>query len=301
MERFKKAIQIAVIYFGIFSIQCVQGTEIIHYKNRPITISLSVGVEQSIQFGDHVQVGISKGQQSQRLFRIQSAQGAVHILPHKTFDKQRVQIKRLTDGRVILLDLIASEDVRDEAEAIRILLPFENTVASLGPNSNSQENDQTIGPIELTRYVAQQLYGPSRLHRGISGITKSTLNLPDQVKLFKGETLVTTVSEPLLVYQGGGYYITAFHVKNRTGKPVTLNYLALNVPFTHATFQHHSLSPKGRAGDSTVAYVISDRSPEETFYPWSYFEDVPLETLPETSILKDVTDSGAPRKRHQPK
>src|SRR5690554_6847347 len=83
-------------------------TEIIHYENIPVTIELRQGEERTIHFGDHVQVGMTKGQQLKKLFRVQSAQGAIHLLPYQPFDKQRIQVKRL-DGRVVLLDLIAAK------------------------------------------------------------------------------------------------------------------------------------------------------------------------------------------------
>lgn len=252
-------------------------TEIIHYNNLPVTIELRKGEERGIQFGDHVQVGITKGQKAKNLFRVQSAQGAIHLLPYDVFDKQRIQVKRLTDGRVILLDLIASKEdpMATPLEDIRILLESENVV----PEDELQVSDSPmdipiITPVDLTRFASQRLYGPTRLHRDRPGITETTLGVKGAVRVFKGENKYRTYSKPILAYQGGGYYLAAIHIKNTSDIEVGLDYLDLNLPFSHATFQHHMLYPNGTPGDSTVLYLISEKPLNETLYPWTYYQDL---------------------------
>lgn len=120
---------VLIFVAGLYSVP-LSATEILHYSNMPVTIELRVGEERSIQFGDHVQVGVTRGQKVKKQFRVQSAQGAVHFLPYEEFDKQRVQIKRITDGRVILLDLIATKakPKTKPLENIRLVLDSENVV-----------------------------------------------------------------------------------------------------------------------------------------------------------------------------
>ncbi|MCG8612247.1 MAG: TIGR03749 family integrating conjugative element protein [Pseudomonadales bacterium] len=275
----KKLISKAMLIFAVvfFYTGSALATEIIHYSNIPVTIELRQGEERSIQFGDHVQVGITKGQKMKMLFRVQSAQGAVHFLPYQEFDKQRVQIKRLTDGRVILLDLVAGkEDTKAEPlEDIRILLDSDNEV----PEDEQQVSDLPIDmpiitPVDLTRFASQRLYGPTRLHNNHRGITETTLGVRGAVRVFKAENKYKTYSKPILAYQGGGYYLAAIHIKNTSDDEVSLNYLDINLPFSHATFQHHMLYPNGMPGDSTVLYLISEKPLKETLYPWTYYQDL---------------------------
>lgn len=257
-------------------------TEIIHYENIPVTIELRQGEERTIHFGDHVQVGMTKGQQLKKLFRIQSAQGAIHLLPYQPFDKQRIQVKRL-DGRVVLLDLIAAKENKNASpmEDVRIYLSTEDTVEnSLGDEGESIEPEAPIiTPVDLTRFASQLLYGPSRLHKDVPGITETTLGVGGAIRLFKGANKYKSISKPVIAYQGGGYFLAGIHIKNISAEKVTLNYLELNVPFSHATFQHHSLNRNGSPGDSTVLYLISEIPLKEVLYPWTYYQDLKAEAV----------------------
>lgn len=257
-------------------------TEIIHYENIPVTIELRQGEERTIHFGDHVQIGMTKGQQLKKLFRVQSAQGAIHLLPYQPFDKQRIQVKRL-DGRVVLLDLIAAKENKNASpmEDVRIYLSTEDTVEnSLGDEGESIEPEAPIiTPVDLTRFASQLLYGPSRLHKDVPGITETTLGVGGAIRLFKGANKYKTISKPVIAYQGGGYFLAGIHIKNISAEKVTLNYLELNVPFSHATFQHHSLNRNGSPGDSTVLYLISEIPLKEVLYPWTYYQDLKAEAV----------------------
>ncbi|WP_444928288.1 TIGR03749 family integrating conjugative element protein (plasmid) [Microbulbifer sp. TRSA002] len=276
MNNFLSKTAFIFIVIGLYSGTSL-ATEIIHYNNLPVAIELRKGEERSIQFGDHVQVGITKGQMVKNLFRVQSAQGAIHLLPYNEFDKQRIQVKRLTDGRVILLDLIASKEdpLATPLEDVRILLESENVVpVDEIQVSDSPRNPPIVTPIDLTRFASQRLYGPTRLHRDRHGITETTLGVKGAIRVFKGENKYRTYSRPILAYQGGGYYLAAIHIKNTSDKEVGLDYLDLNLPFSHATFQHHMLYPNGTPGDSTVLYLISEKPLKETLYPLTYYQDL---------------------------
>jgi len=257
-------------------------TEIIHYENIPVTIELRQGEERTIHFGDHVQVGMTKGQQLKKLFRVQSAQGAIHLLPYQPFDKQRIQVKRL-DGRVVLLDLIAAKENKNASpmEDVRIYLSTEDTVEnSLGDEDDSIVPEAPIiTPVDLTRFASQLLYGPSRLHKDVPGITETTLGVGGAIRLFKGANKYKTISKPVIAYQGGGYFLAGIHIKNISAERVTLNYLEFNVPFSQATFQHHSLNSNGSPGDSTVLYLISEIPLKEVLYPWTYYQDLKADAV----------------------
>jgi len=266
-----------------FSIQQAIAVEIIHYKNVPVVISLTEGEERSIEFGDHVQVGVTKGQKHGDLFRVQSAQGFVHIRPNKTFSAQRVQIKRLTDDRVILLDLVSEPKSAESVanlEPVKIILDSENVAGGntveeaetvvVGGNSDAP----VITPVELVRYVAQRLYGPTRLHKDVIGITETPLDIKKPVKIFKREALYKTVAQPFVAYRGGAYHIAGIYIKNTSDSKVKLNYLDLNIPFTTATFQHHELQPNGIPGDSTMLYLVSEEPLKNVLQPWTYYQEI---------------------------
>lgn len=275
------------------SVQAAWATEIVHYDNMPVTIELHKGEERTLKFGDHVQVGITKGQQVKKLFRAQSAQGAVHFLPYSEFDKQRVQIKRMTDGRVILLDLVSTTAPNNKPlEEVKIILDFENTVEDpeVTTSSDSTMDIPVVTPVDLTRYVSQKLYGPTRLHRDLPGISETELGVKGAIKIFRGENKYKTVSTPIVAYQSGNYYIAGIHIKNTAEHPVRLDYFDLNLQFSHATFQHHTLNENGTPGDSTTLYLVSEKPLKETLYPWTYYKDLEAEQLANKDSKKQRKD-----------
>lgn len=256
-------------------------TEIIHYENKPVTVHLQKGVERTIQVGDHVQVGVTSAQEMKRLFRVQSAQGAVHIRPNTEFDSERVQLRRIGDGQVILLDLISTSTAdadKDLSEDIRIYVAGEDELVTSEQDvqPTNAPAPSPVTPITLTRFAVQQMYAPQRLHKAdfrISPENISTL-VDKNVRAFKGMNSVNTETKPVMAWRAGNLHLAAVLVRNTTQRSVKLSYMDINVPFTHATFQHHSLAPAGQPGDRTVMYLVNDRPLKETLVPWTYYSDL---------------------------
>jgi len=270
---------------ALVSAAAANAVEIIHYDNAPVTINLQTGVERTIQLGDHVQVGVSPQQEMQRLFRVQSAQGAVHILPNKDFESQRIQLRRMTDGQIILVDLISSAPAEgaEPLESVRVYVQGEDEL----PKSESDVADVNVAakaapvtPVTLTRYAAQRMYAPSRLHRDDPRI--STANLSDlqgkAVRALRGIAGVHTETTPVIAYRAGNLQLAALLVRNTAATGVKLNYMDVNIPFSHVTYQHHNLAPAGQPGDRTIMYVVNNRPLSETLVPWTYYTDLAAAT-----------------------
>jgi len=279
MKTLAKTLLSAALATAAFA-QSALATEIVHYDNKPVVIELRQGEERLIQFGDHVAVGVSQSQERNQLFRTQSAQGAVLIKPNKEFDRERVQIKRMTDGRVVLLDLVARPAVADGVEPledVRVYLDGEDVVEADTAKGSSQSMTappaEPITPITLTRYIAQKLYAPARLHKDLPQISEANLNdmSGQEVRAFKGMNRLSVSSTPVLAYRAGHLHVVAILLKNKTAENVTLNYMDINLPFSHATSQHHSLRPMGQAGDRTMLYLVNDRPLSETLVPWTFY------------------------------
>lgn len=246
--------------------------DIVHYDKEPILVELTVGEERILQFGDHVSLGQTRFQKNKHLLRVQSAQGALYLQALKPFEKQRFQVKRHTDGRFVLLDIVASEKSSTPLNNMRIILPSENTVPSEAVDVETQE-PPPIGPVELTRFASQRFYAPQRLHRDAPGISSAPIGVREPIKLFKGKNMMTTKSQPIIGWQGGGYYIAAIHVENTSQDRITLSYTDINVPFRYATFQFHSLLPAGEAGSATMLYLVSDEPLKDALRPYTFYRD----------------------------
>ena len=249
----------------------VYGEEIIQYDGKPVSIELTVGQERSINFSAHVTVGTTLSQNQRNLFRIQTAQGFLHIKANKDFESERIQVKRLDSGALMLIDLTARK-AGNNSEDVRIMTPDQNQVAgSEFPDNNQTDKERLISPVDLTRFAAKQLYAPQRLVKPVNGIQPMPLGIEGAIKIFKGLNRGQVVSKPISGIQGGGFYLTTIHLVNTSDEIIQLDYLDLNIPFTHATFQHHTLYPSGQPGDDTALYLISDRPITQILIPWDYF------------------------------
>ena len=246
--------------------------QIIQYTGTPITIELTIGEERSINFGAHVQVGTTPSQKQRNLFRLQTAQGYIHIKANREFESERIQVKRLDNGTLMLIDLSARR-IRGFEEEVRIITPDQNKVSvnALASDVAKLGGAGHITPVELTRYAAKKLFAPTRLDKPVAGITAAPLGVKGEIKLFKGLNRKYVSATPLFAIQGGGYFLTAIHLQNKAPHRVTLSYLDINLPFTHATFQHHTLQHMGLAGEDTALYLVSDKPISQTLIPWDYF------------------------------
>ena len=107
----------------------------------------------------------------------------------------------------------------------------------------------------MTRYVAQQLYAPTRLIPRQPGVVAMPVNA-EPVDLVYGGKIEAV---PVAAWKAGLQYLTAVKLTNRTRKAVVLDPRELRGAWLAATFQHNRLLPAGSEADTTAVYLVSDR------------------------------------------
>jgi integrating conjugative element protein (TIGR03749 family) len=243
-----------VVLFGLFTVlgsltQTTAATEIAEWRNVPISIVLNVGEERVLAFPDHVQVGLPPTL-TPHVFRTQSSGGTVLWLARGAFDTERLQVRLLSTGHVMLFDVTAVEgDGAGTAEPIQVTLPE-------ATSDSTPRGSGALVPISLTRFAAQQLYSPARLMRDVPGIRRVPMGVAESVSLYRAAELI---AHPLGSWQGGGLYVTAVKLTNLGTSRVILDPRLLNGHFVSATFQHNTLGPSGSPSDTTCVYLVTDR------------------------------------------
>lgn len=245
---------LALLVLDPFSLRA---EEVIEWRNVPVSIVLTVGEERVLAFPDHVEVGVPSTLTGLAL-RIQSTGGTVLWLARQPFPTQRIQVRLLTTGHVMLFDVTAvSAASGGSAEPVRVVFPDS---ALLGASEGSAAAS-SLTPVTLTRFAAQQLYAPERVLRDIPGLRRVPMGVPASIELYRHESIA---AQPLASWQGGGYYITAVKLTNLAYERILLDPRELRGHFVTATFQHNSLGPRGAASDVTCVYLVTDRPFAET-------------------------------------
>jgi integrating conjugative element protein (TIGR03749 family) len=228
-----------------------QSEEVIEWRNWPISIVLNVGEERVLAFPDHVQVGVPPTL-GPATFRTQSTGGTVLWLAHQPFSTQRLQVRLIESGHVMLFDVTAvSTPVTDPGDAIRVVFPESGD----GQARVASNTDQTISPVTLTRFAAQQLYAPERVLRKLPGVRRVPMGVHESIALYRDERIL---AKPLASWQGRGLYVTAVELANTGSTRLYLDPRHLRGRFVTATFQHNSLGPKRSRSDTTTAYLVTD-------------------------------------------
>ena len=227
----------------------LEPTERIVWRKIPITLDLQVAQERMVHFPGPVSVGLPEHLQGR--LRIQSSAGTVYWLAQHPFPPTRILVRALDDGQVYLLDVGASPE-GGSTSPMEIALPRQPPAASIDP---APTGPSTHGYVSLTRFAAQQLYAPQRLHTPLPGVVRVPIPAKP-VALVRGGAVVAV---PLASWRSGSRYVTAVKLTNTSLEAQELLAHALRGEWLPATFQHHRLLPAGDEADHTVVYLISDR------------------------------------------
>ena len=137
------------------------------WEQVPIDIVLPVGKERIITFPTSVQFGYDKEELGDNIFRVQNNDGVLYLKAKQTFSPQRVQVKCVDTGKIILLDVSARKGASDHPLDIVMNATFKRSSFSFDERNEKAENNNTgpylITPVTLVRFAVQQLYSPKRL------------------------------------------------------------------------------------------------------------------------------------------
>ena len=227
-------------------------SERVVWRKTPISIPLVVGEERLVHFPDSVSVGLP--QSLIPLLRSQSINGTLYLLARQPFETTRVMVRSETDGPMYVLDISAAPDEPESRSSPDVQILLETPQAA---QAESKVNNRSLprSYVAMTRYVAQQLYAPTRLIPRQPGVVAMPVNA-EPVDLVYGGKIEAV---PVAAWKAGLQYLTAVKLTNRTRKAVVLDPRELRGAWLAATFQHNRLLPAGSEADTTAVYLVSDR------------------------------------------
>lgn len=264
-----------LLFGALFSMSSVSTLALaetrMQWQRIPLNIDLNVNQERIIFVDRNVKVGLPLELDDNKI-NVQSMGGAVYLTAKQPFDTNRIQLRDVETGEIILLDL-KSRESNEKLDSVRVVTEnLASNQPSVGQTTISDPNFQgppqqaqsaLPAPAALTRYAAQSLYAPLRTVEPVEGIRRVANNLPKTIpNLMPNLNLIAT---PLESWGLDGYVVTAVRLKNQADYRVTLDPRYLQGYFYAATFQHNWLGAKGTPEDTTVVYIVTEGKPANAF------------------------------------
>lgn len=243
------------------------------WDKRPIAVSLSVGEERLVHFPSDVRYWVPESIRDR--VSILSANGVVYLTALVPFDRTRIRVQSLETHTMYLLDVDTHSMQTHHTDVVITDADFVGNEAKDHAPTNKKGSGDWF--VRLTRFAAQSLYAPERLHPVDREIHTVRLTQKQSIPLIRGGFIEAT---PIRSWRGGGYTITAIKLRNLTSEPIDIVHeanqaeramnrlLVLNDDvrgeWLALTAQHRALAPRGNSGAVTTLYVISSRSFDES-------------------------------------
>jgi len=251
-----KKLLILTLMILLSSIVQAEEPERIKWERTPIAITLPIDKERMIIFPSDVRVNVPSLIRHQ--LRTISNEGVVYWKADAPFERQRVKVQIIDTGKIIMIDLAASEK-RTKVTSVEILVSSKKKLAR---GESKTENQPSLDYVQLMRFAAQSLYAPERLITTPQGVIRTQLETDNDVDTLIRGQLIT--ASPIVSWQSNGIYVTAVKLQNLTSNKIILDPRDIRGRWEAATFQHVTLGGKGTSRDTTSLYLISKRPYEES-------------------------------------
>jgi integrating conjugative element protein (TIGR03749 family) len=240
------------------------------WQQAPIDVTLPVGKERMVSFPSAVAFGYDKNILPDNLLRAQNNNGVLYLFAKAPFAAQRVQVKLMDSGQIILLNLSAQKEASVTPIDV-VMSSAVNRVSAVpknSPSTNIPEEDSTpqsndfsdnaISYISLTRFAAQQLYAPKRLLTQPPAIFRTPMHTAKTVPLFRDGGVIAM---PLASWRGGDLTVTAVLLRNQLHQSLTLDPRNICGSWQATTFFLQTvLAVSGQRRDSTTVFLVANRA-----------------------------------------
>lgn len=226
------------------------------WKDAAMQISLSVGNERLITFPQPlIDIQMPQYLVSGSISRPELLpDGRLFWLAKEPWDSVRIRAIG-ADGEVYLIDIEAlDEEIENNPIEIVKYTPIDPR--QLSDSAVSRVPNGGYDYIDLARFAAQHIYGPSRLIKPLSGVSRVSME-QHVVDIYRGFGLeLSTVAQ----WQSSipERYITVLKVQNRTNEDVDVDPRKLRGDWMFIASHNDSVMPFGYHGDVTHLYLISE-------------------------------------------
>ena len=257
----------------------------VEYAGAPVRVVLGVGTERRLVFDQPFRIGFEPAVSGYFSLEIYDRYLLIRAL-RPVATRAKVQ---LASGMIVPIDVQAISGA-GPAGPLEIVVATEDqsghepeTIAV--PRAVLPQPVPAPGYIDLVRYAAQRFYAPERLWRNRPGL-RGVAVTGEALRLIRG---VPVESTPVASWEEGGLVVTAVRILNTGPARVRLDPRQIVGSWRAAAFQHSFLRPE----ETTVLYLISDRSFESALGLHGRHLDVARSAVSAHAPAEPVTSSGS--------
>lgn len=271
MNYLRQFLVISVLFIGNSSFAQATPTETrLVVDQRPLTITLRKDHEHRLHFPEPVMIEVPDSLLTGA--KVLQADGQViYITPTQVSDVQRVIALSQDRDRFYLLDLRVSDDGERTDYRIEEASLLAAAREAESAESVEVEKPRNPAPVEITRYAAQALYGPTRLLPRSPAIrpmaAPSIANDLDLVRSQRGETFAVRA---VAAWRGYGLHLVAIELQNLSPLHVDIDPRLVRGNWATVTAQHTYLGPQGSLEDRTTLYLVSRTPIAQTLEELAY-------------------------------
>ena len=221
------------------------------WDKAPLQIALGIGPdhERSLTFPAPMHIGIP--QDIAHLLRVQTVGRTSYFTALAPFARTRVVAEDRATGAVILLDLTASKD-SSGTDPVTIVVP-----SAAVESTAETDASPPVDMVTLTRFAAQQLYAPRRLAMQHPAIRRVLVDPRPIEDLYAGAGIRAT---PAAQWRSEDFHLAAVVLQNLRQEAIELDPQQVRGRWHAITFQHGRLHAHGSEADTTVVYLVCERS-----------------------------------------
>ena len=232
----------------------------VNWTGEPIKIELAVNKERRITFPSDIFVEYDKATDPglQRV-RIQIVKNTAYLKATSAVPSSRLIIGEISSQKRYLLDVKA---VKTSKHLPRVVVEdgansyAANPVSSTGSRGPMlRQGDRSAGYVGLIRFAAKELYAPDRLRGTSKNITRTPVTRKRVHHIIRNHVADT---RPVGGWKSNGLYVTALSVKNTSSQSLFLDPRNVRGAWKAVSFQNNRIEAKGKNGDQTAMYVVSD-------------------------------------------
>ena len=259
-NRWFPGIGIALLLLCSSSINAESSARRVNWTGEPIKIELGVNQERRLTFPSNIFVEYDKATDPalQRV-RIQIVKNTAYLKATSTVPSSRLIIGEISTQKRYLLDVKA---VRTSKPHPRVIVVDSTNAYAANPVTSThsgggmlRQGDRSAGYVGLIRFAAKELYAPDRLRGTDKNITRTAVTRKRVHHLVRDHVADT---RPVGGWKSNGLYVTALRMKNTTSQPLFLDPRNVRGAWKAVSFQNNRLEAKGKNGDNTALYVVSD-------------------------------------------